>query len=214
MSQFYLKSAEQEVLECQEVTVIQGAKDLFSSIKQVWNDVNIYLISVGMNYFITLMVYPVVVQQTISSCDSDSWYCEAMSKYFCLIFCFLLYNVMDWTSRVLAGSFQIFKPDDMKLIFFVTLFRLIPVALLFFTKRDDYSGYSILGTDAAFIVLIIILGLTNGYLATTISLFIPMKVKNEHRSIASMLIPFFMCSGLVAGAGISFLSTYLVTKIG
>ena len=101
---------------------------------------------------------------------------------------------MDWTSRVLAGSFQIFKPDDMKFIFFVTLFRLVPVALLFFTKRDDYDGFLILGTDAAFIFLIIILGFTNGYLATTISLFIPMKVKNEHRGIASMLIPFFMCS--------------------
>ena len=138
--------------------------------------------------------------------NSTSSYCQNFgnTQYFLPVVCFLLINISDFTGRFLAGKFQIIGKDNDLILLSMSLFRILPAAGFFITRRDNFEGSGFMGSDWAYIVLMIVFGVSGGYVSTLCFMYGPQKIQQEKAETAGSLLPFYLCVGLLMGSLLSF----------
>ena len=169
--------------------------------------------SMWLNYAITLAVFPSVCQLIESGCESDSNYCKNIGKnkeLFSAIFTFVMFNFCDWLGRFLAGVVQIFKPSQQFLIMVCVFLRLVPTVLLMFGNVYGKGGLIGLGSDVAYVIIMVVFGVTNGYFASLPNQHVPLLVDSTDIATACGLVPLFLTFGCLCGSGFSFAAVAIV----
>ncbi|XP_065186534.1 equilibrative nucleoside transporter 2-like [Sycon ciliatum] len=196
-------------------------------LKQMWP----MALSVALVFFVTLSIFPAItasiksVRQTDSMCNAtssavngtngtssntstptDDPISEAAQAWICTYFtpvtCFLLFNAMDFIGRTLP---TVVKKPGPRYILVPVCARLLFIPLFLFCKFDTgYKPY--FNSDAAPIVLMMFMAVSNGYLGTLSFIYAPSKVAPEDGETAGALMAAFLGSGLLSGTLFSFLS--------
>ncbi|CAG5132053.1 unnamed protein product [Candidula unifasciata] len=207
-SRFYMVTQGSSVQEINEdislnLNGVNKVEYFVSIIKKVW----MYSISVCLVFTVTLSVFPAICSLIKSSSDdSNAW----TRTYFTPVVCFLLFNVGDFIGRL--STFIVKYPGSHRpaLLLFFCVLRIGFIPLLMLCNVQPRHLTFVLDNDAYPIVLITLLGLTNGYLGTLCMSFGPIGVRDEHLEGAGMMLALAMTIGLAAGSGLSMLFVKIV----
>lgn len=183
-------------------------RQYFSSIiSQVWP----YCLTVCFVFFVTLACFPglAAIIQSVSYKHGDAW----TDKYFSPVVCFLLFNMGDWVGRTITSWVHIPRNGQGKLLMFLAFLRVVflPLLMLCNAKPHDRVHLPILlDNDIYPIILISLLGLTNGYLSTLAMVYAPTHVPLEQAEGAGLVMTFGLVLGLATGSIFSLLLIHLL----
>ncbi|TSN48454.1 Equilibrative nucleoside transporter 1 [Bagarius yarrelli] len=170
-----------------------------SSVLTIFKKIWVMALSVCFVFTITIGVFPAVTVDVQPYAED-----EEFKKYFIPVFCFLLFNLMDWAGRSLTakctwpGKNSIWLPVLVLLrVVFVPLFVLCNVQ-----PRNNLGV--VFAHDAWYIVFMILFSFSNGYLASLCMCFGPKKVSQHEAETAGAIMAFFLSLGLALGAALSF----------
>jgi len=163
-------------------------------------------------FLVTLGTFPAITAQVVSTLPPDSaWY----KTFYVPVSCFLLFNIGDYIGRFLAGLVQWPKPS--KVGSYVTLglsilrFVFIPLFLYCNIRPNDRSITSVaFESDTAYIVIMMLFSISNGYVSSICMISGPQMVAGEEASTAANLM--VACLGLGLGLG-AFISNFLAKLI-
>ncbi|KAJ1951067.1 hypothetical protein IWQ62_006469 [Dispira parvispora] len=124
---------------------------------------------------------------------------------------FVLFNVGDWTGRWISMVPWLRFSND-RIIFSGTLSHVIFIPL-FLLCNTSYSVSipplipTVIGSDAAFFVIVTLFGISNGYWGSITMMAGPQKAIDKER--AGTVLSFFLVLGMAAGSLVSFAITAL-----
>ncbi|CAB4068554.1 SLC29A1_2_3 [Lepeophtheirus salmonis] len=132
-----------------------------------------------------------LISSTVDPHHATEWH----TKYFIPIGSFLMYNIGDYFGRFLAGWIQWPKPSSMGsyILLFSSISRIIFIPLFLCCNIQPDNRYYTdvyIESDAAFIILIIIFSITNGYIGNICLMFGPktLAVQREQMKGGEILI--------------------------
>merc|ERR1711976_879403 len=195
--------------EYAEKSVMEDLQIIISDIIYIGKAIKYQATSLLLVFAVTLCVFPVITERVESECitsQSDSAYCRyfGSTQYFLPVTCFLLINLADFSGRFLAGKFQLIGLHNDVGLLCAALFRIVVAAGFFLTRRDNFVGLGIMGSDWAYIVLMIIFGVSGGYVANLCFMYGPQRVNPDKEETAGSLLPLYLCVGLLIGSLASF----------
>ncbi|XP_029647515.1 equilibrative nucleoside transporter 4-like isoform X1 [Octopus sinensis] len=154
-----------------------------------------YMISLGMAYFVTLLLFPGVESQIIS-CRLRSW---------TPVILMAIFNLFDFIGKVIAAI-----PYDWprgRLILF-TCFRILLVPMMMMCVLPVHKptlngeGYAVLAS--------LLLGVTNGYFGSVPMILAPMKVSSEKKEITGNIMMFSYSIGMTTGSIGAYILDYFI----
>ncbi|KAI8324893.1 hypothetical protein GQ54DRAFT_295883 [Martensiomyces pterosporus] len=174
---------------------LENAQLLYATFVEIAPFVYISAIVMG----VTLAVFPPLTEAIVSSPDSSPQISNLTAWHF------LLFNVGDYLGRL---STQWVKCTTARALHWLNAARLllIPVFLMFPTiatsppTSDGTNGALALAinSDLLFLFLVLVLGWSNGWVATMALILGPKTAANKE--LAGSVLGFAMCIGLVIGA--------------
>lgn len=196
-----------EVLKNERKAKDLGLAEIFSNILRVGKSIGYQTATLTVNFWITIAFFPAVTQLVVSACtpDSESSYCTIFGgEFFMPVFNFLFYNIICWFGRWLAGKIKIIKKEQGLMLLVSAMLRIF-IALLFLgTRRSNYDGWSFLGNDWAYILIMFAFGITDGYVPALAFEYGPQLVEGAEVELAGSMMPIFMGMGLLLGSLSSF----------
>ncbi|RYH21047.1 hypothetical protein EON65_21650 [archaeon] len=156
----------------------------------------------------TLMVFPaiMVLIEPTHPCSQSRLYGDLWIPVM-----FVLLNAGDVIGRILAqigSENKYITPTNIHIHSTVRL--AIPVLLLFCNIPDNHLD-SAINTDGVVLLLIFLLGFSNGLLANLAMMFGPGLVSLPDAPLAGTIMMFWLNCGLLLGSALSFLWLYVVT---
>lgn len=162
----------------------------------------LYGASVFLVFTVTLGCFPAITMLVQSTGDpKSSW----STDYFVPVVCFVLFNVGDWIGRILAERLAWPSPGKAgaAIILACSLLRFafIPLFLMCNVSPQNRPEFPVvLESDAAYIVIMILFSVSNGYIASISMMSAPQICKPEERQTASSLMVALLSLGLGVGA--------------
>ncbi|KAJ2370881.1 hypothetical protein H4S01_000085 [Coemansia sp. RSA 2610] len=143
----------------------------------------------------TLAVFPPFTEAVVSSSQS-AIHVNHLSAWH-----FLIFNIGDYAGRL---STQRLECTSLRLLRWANHSRwlLIPALLMFPTAATLPQRALVIHSDVLFLAIVLILGWSNGWIATTALVLGPRSATNKE--LAGSIIGFAMCIGLVVGAVASY----------
>lgn len=152
----------------------------------------IYVVTLGLFPAVTVLIQPTNIE------SGGVW----ETKYFVPVTCFLFYNIGDYIGRLLVEtslSPKICSQLALALSVLRTVF--IPLLLMCNIAPDQRSYMPVyLDSDAAYIILIFLLSLSNGYLTSIVMVNAPARVLPYEQQTSSNLMVGLLGLGLISGA--------------
>jgi equilibrative nucleoside transporter 1/2/3 len=139
-------------------------------------------------FFTSLLVWPAMITEIPTYSFS---YLEE-TKWWSLIL-LLMYAILDCTGRLCTSYRMGLTPQN---IWIVVLVRTALIPLIIWIARGDFFIQS----DFFSILLVSIMGLTNGYVGSLCIIMVTEDVKEEEKEIAGAFTGFFLNVGLVFGS--------------
>jgi equilibrative nucleoside transporter 1/2/3 len=173
----------------------------------VLGKISLYAASVFSIFVVTLACFPAVTVLVVSTglAEGGQW----STVYFIPVACFLLFNVGDLIGRFSAQYLQWPKPGrlGMIIVFALSMARLafIPLFLVCNAKPGgrhvtDVYFYS----DLAYIIVMSLFSVTNGYLANICMMSAPQVCKGPEAQTAASIMVALLGLGLGTGALMSY----------
>jgi len=171
-----------------------------------------YAVAVLLCFLVTLGCFPAITAQVVSTQEKGTVWRDT---FMVPVACFLLFNIGDYVGRFLAGLIQWPKPSKagsfIVLGFSIARFVFLPL-FLFCNIRpgDDNVTPVLLESDAAYLVVMILFSVSNGYLGSICMMSAPQRVRGEEAATAANLMVAMLGLGLGLGA---FLSNFFAKLI-
>jgi solute carrier family 29 (equilibrative nucleoside transporter), member 1/2/3 len=181
------------------------APETDGSVKEIFKVIRVPALAVFFTFMVTIGVFPsiVVLIESEHQCESN----ERFYNDLFLPFLFLLYNIFDFTGRVLAEKIKPLLNKGNILTFALCRSLLIPLILL---CNISESKLPILLKNDAFPCLIVsLIALTNGYTSSCSMMLGPSLVTPKDAGIAASIMIFALTLGLLGGGVISFLILFI-----
>jgi len=162
----------------------------------------LYGASVFLVFTVTLGCFPAITMLVQSTGDPESpW----STVYFVPVVCFVLFNVGDWIGRILAERLTWPRPGKVGaaivLASSLLRFAFIPLFLMCNVNPQKRPEFPVVfESDAAYIVIMILFSVSNGYIASISMMSAPQICKPEERQTASSLMVALLSLGLGVGA--------------
>ncbi|XP_014795821.1 PREDICTED: equilibrative nucleoside transporter 3 [Calidris pugnax] len=160
-------------------------------------------------FFISIIIFPSLSSniESVSKSSGSPW----STKYFAPLTSFLLYNFSDWCGRQITMWIQAPGPKS-KLLPTLVLLRTIflPLFILSNYQPRAHIRTVVFDQDIYPVVFTALLGLSNGYLGTLVSVYGPKIVPKELAEAAGVVMTFYLMLGLAVGSGCSVLIVHLV----
>ncbi|KAJ1965751.1 hypothetical protein GGI12_000543 [Dipsacomyces acuminosporus] len=149
----------------------------------------VYICAIVMG--VTLAVFPPLTEAIISSPKSVPRINNLTAWHF------LLFNIGDYLGRL---STQWIKCSTAKILHWTNSGRilLIPILLMFPTLATPVSRLVIINSDLLFLFVVLLLGWSNGWIATMALILGPRFASNKE--LAGSVLGFALCIGLAFGA--------------
>lgn len=149
--------------------------------KRVWP----YMVSLGMAYFVTLLLFPGIESQ-INSCRLKSW---------TPVILMAIFNLFDFIGKIIAALPYDWPRSRLVLLTCLRVL-LVPMMMMCVVPRHhpilDGEGYAILAS--------LLLGVTNGYFGSVPMILAPMKVSDEKKEITGNIMMFSYSVGMTTGS--------------
>lgn len=163
-------------------------------------------------FFVTLGCFPAITAQVVSTMDKNTRWA---STFFVPVGCFLLFNVGDYIGRTLAGIVQLPKPSMVGsyVTLGLSILRFVFIPLFLFCNirpLDRGLTYVAFESDTAYIIIMMLFSISNGYVGSICMISGPQVVAPEEASTAANLM--VACLGLGLGVG-AFTSNFLTDLI-
>ncbi|XP_026795217.2 equilibrative nucleoside transporter 1a [Pangasianodon hypophthalmus] len=170
------------------------------SVFAIFQKIRVMALSVCFVFTITIGIFPAVTVDVKSSAAEDG----VWKNYFIPVFCFLLFNLMDWAGRSLIAKCT-WPGKDSKWLPVLVILRVIFIPLFILCNVQPRNNLPVFfAHDAWYIVFMIIFSFSNGYLASLCMCFGPKKVAQHEAETAGAIMAFFLSLGLALGAALSF----------
>jgi equilibrative nucleoside transporter 1/2/3 len=162
-----------------------------------------YMFTVCYSFVISLSLFPSVTA-AIPSMSQDQTF---LTKYFISIH-FLLFNIGDYLGKTIPIVPQLYISHYVPLTL-ISLLRTLFIPYFLFNNiflGPNTPGVlkNVFGNDTAFLILVFVFGLTNGYLGSAPMMSAPSQVGLESKSTLSSLMALFLAIGLALGSLVSF----------
>ena len=130
-------------------------------------------------------------------------------KFFIPVCCFVLFNVGDWLGRFAAELLQWPRPGrwGMIFVFFMSLARVSFIPLFLFSNAnplDRVHTQVLFNSDIAYIIIMALFSLSNGYISSICMMSAPQLCKGEEAQTAASMMVALLGLGLGTGALLSY----------
>jgi len=175
-----------------------------------------YGLAVLMCFLVTLGCFPAITLRVVSTLKPEKGSLEVegawSSIFFVPVTCFLLFNVGDYLGRQIAEWVQWPKPGKKEsvIVLAFSLLRLmfLPLFLMCNLSPDTRTIIPVyFYSDTAYIIIMAIFSITNGYVGSVCMISAPQTVREEEAQTAASLMVALLGIGLGTGA---FLSNFCV----
>ncbi|XP_007546321.1 equilibrative nucleoside transporter 3 [Poecilia formosa] len=160
-------------------------------------------------FFISISVFPSVSSgiQSVNTDGGSPW----ATTYFVPLTSFLLYNVADFSGRLVTAWVQTPGPTS-RVLPVLVLCRSVLVPLLMFCNYQprDHLHTVLFPHDVYPVVFNCLLGLSNGYLGTLPMIYGPKVVPRELAEATGVVMSFFLTLGLAVGSAFSVLIVHSI----
>uniref|UniRef100_A0A0N4ZTI5 Nucleoside transporter n=1 Tax=Parastrongyloides trichosuri TaxID=131310 RepID=A0A0N4ZTI5_PARTI len=178
--------------------------------KKGWQQmINVFLV-----FFVTLTIYPTILNDIVPTKYHDNdWNFFISKKYFSPITCFLIFNFFASAGNLIAGYIPI---KYKRLISIPIILRLLFIPFFVFCNfRPDRRTWSVVfNNEWWYIIGNIIMAFSSGYFSSLSMMYAPQTVENSKSHIAGMMAAFFLMGGICAGVGFTFFITYFTESLG
>uniref|UniRef100_A0A8C1PQZ7 Solute carrier family 29 member 2 n=1 Tax=Cyprinus carpio TaxID=7962 RepID=A0A8C1PQZ7_CYPCA len=155
-------------------------------------------------FTVTLSVFPAI------TVDVKTVYGGKWERYFIPVFCFLFFNMMDFTGRTVTVFFK-WPSKDSRLFPLLVVCRVIFVPLLMMCNVQERHYMPVLfSNDFIFATIMVFFSVSSGYFVCLSMTYAPQLVEPKDAETAGALMTFFLALGLSLGAALSFPLRFLV----
>ncbi|THD24879.1 Equilibrative nucleoside transporter 1 [Fasciola hepatica] len=179
------------------VEISQGF-GIIKSVRDVW----IPGFCVLMTLMITLSLFPALLQpvRPLNDDPSDRW----TSTFFTPVVIFLSFNVCDWIGRASAGILKWPRRNQHWLLVAICILRVFIIPFSLFLNQQPRNHLPAVFIHDAFPVLVVIfLGLTNGYLMTLAMMYGPSFAPPGRSEGSGVALSIYIALGLAFGVAVS-----------
>lgn len=169
----------------------------------VFKQIFLYAFSVYFVFTVTLACFPAttMLAESVNKKEYTTW----AENYFIPVCCFVLFNVGDYVGRFIAEIVQWPKPGKMGMILVTvaSLSRLAFIPLFLFcnvTPNNRQVTSVLFHSDTAYIVVMALFSISNGYLANICMISAPQICIPEEQQTAASLMVALLGLGLGSGA--------------
>ncbi|GFG40730.1 hypothetical protein Cfor_04914, partial [Coptotermes formosanus] len=194
-----------------EPAVIQASDNPPSreiSYKSILNKVWVYGFTEWMTFVVTLAMYPAVTVLVNSTGRGNSkpW----NDTYFVPVVGYLIFSTCDYVGRILAGLLQ-WPQNKGWIVAVLSVLRIAFIPLLLLCNAQPRHHLPVLmNSDLYYILIIVLFGLSNGYLANIALICVPKMVDYSEQETASSMIAAFVGIGLACGSALSLVMVSLL----
>ncbi|KAK7169917.1 hypothetical protein R3I94_000224 [Phoxinus phoxinus] len=169
-----------------------------SSVLQVFKKIWVMAFCVTFVFTVTLSVFPAV------TVDVKTVYGGNWERYFIPVFCFLVFNVMDFSGRTSTLKFK-WPSKESRLFPALVVSRVVFVPLLMMCNVQERHTLPVFfSNDVMFAILMLFFSGSSGYLLCLSMTYAPQLVEPKDAETAGALMTFFLALGLSLGAAFSF----------
>lgn len=177
-------------------SIAQTSTDYLAVQMKIW----ISSVSMFFCYVVTASVYPAIAVLVCSEYTGKSsvW----NEKYFVPVITYLLYSCCEYTGRVFAGIIR--QPKGVSLVV-ISALRCLFIPLLMLCNAQPRHHLPVLITsDWFYIIIIVMLALSNGYVANLSFILLPGYVMLQEEEVASAMLVTWLGASLSIGSMLSF----------
>ncbi|KAJ2881491.1 hypothetical protein FB639_002603, partial [Coemansia asiatica] len=179
-----ISESELLIASAQLSPLISGTNAFKATFKQISG----YTYVIILGFTVTLSVFPAVTALV----DSTSGF-KLLTEWH-----FLIFNVGDYLGRRVAPSIPIFRVSSLMAI---ALARILLIPAFFVCHLSFSVWYNWIESDYVFLCLVIVLGLTNGFLSTRSAIIVPGL--SDQPTIAGSIVAISIGTGLATGSLLS-----------
>ncbi|XP_054263412.1 equilibrative nucleoside transporter 3 [Macrosteles quadrilineatus] len=173
-------------------------------LKKIW----VHGFSVFFCFVVSLSMYPAIT--TLVSSEKKGNNSAWNDVYFVPVVAYLIMSVMDYFGRIFAGLLQL-PQKRAWVVGMLSLLRVVFFPLLLLCNAQPRHHLPVLiHSDILYILIVVMFGFTNGYLANITMICVPKIVELHEQEVASSMMAAFLGVGLACG---SFLSLLMVNII-
>ncbi|XP_060747170.1 equilibrative nucleoside transporter 2 [Tachysurus vachellii] len=181
----------------------QGEKaPVLAVFKKIW----VMALCVTCVFAVTLSVFPAVTVMV----KPNGLFTGTMGDIFTPLFCFLVFSLMDWVGRSATYISQWPKKESCLFPILVAARMIFIPALMFCNIPSRIYPLSFFKHELAYIVIMSLFAMTNGYFACLSMSYAPQLVRSKDAETAGALMTFFLALGLSLGGAFSFVLKKLV----
>ncbi|PWA79366.1 equilibrative nucleoside transporter [Artemisia annua] len=166
--------------------LVNGNLDRLSNKELLFQNLD-YALDLFLIFVLTLSIFPGFLYENTGQHQLGSWYPLVLVATF---------NVWDLISRYIP-LIQCLKLESRKGILILVIMRFLLIPAFYFTAKYGDQGWMI--------VLVSVLGLTNGYLAVCVLMVAPKGYKGPEQNALGNLLVFFLLGGIFLGAALDWL---------
>lgn len=173
----------------------------YDRIMDVQRKIKLSSFSIAFIFIVTLSVFPALTSRIRPMEDSHT----VESSLIFVAWHYIAFNISDLIGRLLPTlGLEVFRVRHIKLIVFFTILRTAFIPLLASCNVDDSTASF---GSTIFFFLVFLLGISNGFLATTVFVVGPrakVLCSDEERGMAAGLLSWWLTLGLASGSLASF----------
>jgi hypothetical protein len=173
----------------------------YAKLSGIYKQIMIPSLSVFFVFSVTIGIFPslIVLLESEKKCDSSSRFFNDLY----VPFFFLLFNLFDLIGRVTAGAIKpLFTPQN---IWMAAAVRTVFFFLFLFCNVSDSKLPVLFKSDAFPIIFMILMALSNGYVASLCMMMGASAVPAKDAPIAGTIMVLSLTLGLFMGACLSFI---------
>uniref|UniRef100_A0A8D8ZI37 Equilibrative nucleoside transporter 3 n=1 Tax=Cacopsylla melanoneura TaxID=428564 RepID=A0A8D8ZI37_9HEMI len=157
-------------------------------------------LSVLLCFLVSLSLYPAVTALVLSTSPSHNQWTDV---YFSPVIAYLVFSVCDYLGRLIAGYLH-WPRHNPSLVLLFSISRIVFFPLILLCNAQPRSHLPVLITsDWIYALLVLLMGLSNGYLANITFICAAKRVLPHEQEVASALMVLSLGIGLACGSGLS-----------
>ena len=174
---------------------------------RVFKMIKIPAFSVFYVFVVSISIFPSLFVRVLSERQ-----CTGQGRFYndlFVPFLFVLFNLMDFTGRIVANNFKCYFSAQN--IWIPSVMRTAFIPLMLLCNLSSSQLEVVFPSDFFPIFFMILFGFSNGYCASYSMMYGPSIVSTSDQSLAGTIMIFSLTMGLFFGASFSFLITYVST---
>jgi len=166
-----------------------------------------WIVTIFTTFTVTLILFPsvCVLVESVDKGHGNSW----SDVYFTPVACFLVYNIGDYVGRFLSTTIPWPKDPESGAypMMVASILRIAFIPLFLFCNASPQNRSltdAYFKSDTAYIVLMVLFSVSNGYIQSVAMMFGPKTLSNpSEQSRAASILVFYLMFGLTIGALLS-----------